>query len=317
MPRTKRPPVRRARVSVTGALGVWRVKIGRIGSAVAQALILTAIGCGFAVAQTVTGPVDGQIGLQPAATEVAEDIVKFHTLLLWIITPITLFVLALLLYVVLRYNRAANPTPRKFTHNVAVEVVWTVVPVLILVFISLFSFPLLFKQEQIPPAQLTIKATGNAWRWDYSYPDQGVDFASLPLSEKDATSQNRPFRMAVDEPMYVPAGVNVRMLVTSNDVIHAFSVPSFGIKEDAMPGKVNETWFNVPKEGTYYGFCQELCGTYHGFMPIEVRVVSQAEFDRWITSKGGELAAATPAAAPAAPETAPAETPAPAGAPGR
>jgi cytochrome c oxidase subunit 2 len=258
--------------------------------------------------------VDGQIGLLPPATEVAEDINRFHDLLLWIITPITLFVLALLLYVMLRYNRAANPTPRKFTHNVTVEVIWTVVPVLILVFISLFSFPLLFKQEQIPQAQLTIKATGNAWRWDYSYPDQGVDIASLPLDEKTATAQNRPFRMAVDEPMYVPAGVNVRMLVTSNDVIHAFSVPSFGIKEDAVPGKINETWFNVPKEGTYYGFCQELCGTYHSFMPIEVRVVSQAEFDRWITSKGGQLASAAPAAAP---EALPATTPAPAGAPGR
>lgn len=293
------------------------MKIGWIGSAVAQALLLSVIGCGVAAAQAVGGPVDGQIDLQPAATEVAADIHKFHTLLLWIITPITLFVLALLLYVVVRYNKSANPTPRKFTHNVTVEVIWTVVPVLILVFISLFSFPLLFKQEQIPHAQLTIKATGNAWRWDYSYPDQQVDFASLPLDEKTAAEQSRPFRMAVDEPMYVPAGVTVRMLVTSNDVIHAFSVPSFGIKEDAVPGKVNETWFNVPKEGTYYGFCQELCGTYHGFMPIEVRVVSQAEFDRWITSKGGQLAAATPAAAPATPETAPAETPAPAGAPGR
>ena len=296
------------------------MKMGRIGSAVAQALLFLAIGCGIAAAQTVVGPVDGQIDLQPAATEVAADIHKFHTLLLWIITPITLFVLGLLLYVVVRYNKSANPTPRKFTHNVTVEVIWTVVPVLILVFISLFSFPLLFKEEQIPPAQLTIKATGNAWRWDYSYPDQSVDFTSLPLSEEDATKQDRPFRMAVDEPMYVPAGVTVRMLITSNDVIHAFSVPSFGIKEDAVPGKVNETWFNVPKEGTYYGFCQELCGTFHSFMPIEVRVVSQAEFDRWITSKGGQLAAATPAAAPeTVPQSAPAETPAPApsGAPGR
>lgn len=289
------------------------MKRGWIGSALAQALVYTFAATGIAAAQTETGPVNGAIGLQPAATEVAQDIANFHDLLLWIITAVTLFVLALLLYVMLRFNNGANPTPKKFTHNLTVEVIWTVVPVLILVFISLFSFPLLFKQERIPQAELTIKAIGNTWRWDYSYPDQGVDITSLPLSEEDAKAQNRPFRMAVDEPMYVPAGVNVRMLVTSNDVIHAFSVPSFGIKEDAVPGRINETWFNVPKEGIYYGFCQELCGTLHGFMPIEVRVVSKAEFERWVQSKGGQLASAEPApAAPAAPTApAPDATPAP------
>jgi cytochrome c oxidase subunit 2 len=287
--------------------------MGRIGSALAQALIYSVAATGIAVAQTVTGPVNGAVGLQPAATEIAQDIHNFHTLLLWIITAVTLFVLALLIYVMARYNKSANPTPKKFTHNITVEVVWTVVPVLILVGISLFSFPLLFKQEQIPEAGLTIKATGNTWRWDYSYPDQGVDITSLPLSEEDSKAQNRPFRMAVDEPMYVPAGVNVRMLVTSNDVIHAFSVPSFGIKEDAVPGRINETWFNVPKEGVYYGFCQELCGTLHGFMPIEVRVVSPAAFEQWVQSKGGQLASAAPAPdLPATPATPPAETPAPA-----
>jgi cytochrome c oxidase subunit 2 len=275
---------------------------------------------GAAHAQMIGAPVDGAIGLQPAATEVAEDIENFHNLLLWIISGVTLFVLALLLYVVVRFNKRANPTPQKFTHNLTVEVVWTVVPVLILVFISIFSFPLLFKQERIPQAELTIKATGNAWRWDYSYPDQAVDFASLPLSEEDAKAQNRPFRMAVDEPMVVPVGVTVRMLVTSNDVIHAFSVPSFGIKEDAVPGKVNETWFNARSEGIFYGFCQELCGTFHQFMPIEVRVVSKGEFERWVASKGGEMASAAPAPAAAPPPAAPADAPAPetpAGAPGR
>lgn len=297
------------------------MKRGWIGSAATLALVYAFIGGGIAAAQTVVGPVDGELGLQPAATEIAQDIHHFHDLLLWIITGVTLFVLALLLYVVVRYNKAANPVPRKFTHNLTVEVVWTVVPVVILVFISLFSFPLLFKEEQIPKAELTIKATGNTWFWNYTYPDQDVDFASNPLSEEDAKKEGRPFRMAVNEPMVVPAGTNVRMLVTSNDVIHAFSVPSFGIKEDAVPGRVNETWFNVPKEGVYYGFCQELCGTYHGFMPIEVHVVSKEEFARWVASKGGQMAAATPAAAPAA---APAATtpapatpaPAPAGAPG-
>lgn len=298
------------------------MKRGWIGSAATQAFIYSMAASGIAAAQTVVGPVDGELGLQPAATEIAQDIHHFHDMLLWIITGVTLFVLALLLYVVVRYNKSANPVPRKFTHNLTVEVVWTVVPVVILVFISLFSFPLLFKEEQIPKAELTIKATGNTWFWNYTYPDQDVDFASNPLSEEDAKKENRPFRMAVNEPMVVPAGTTVRMLITSNDVIHAFSVPSFGIKEDAVPGRVNETWFNVPKEGIYYGFCQELCGTYHGFMPIEVHVVSKEEFARWIASKGGQMAAATPA--PAVPAAAPAATtpapatpaPAPAGAPG-
>lgn len=289
---------------------------GAVAAISAGAALLATVGA--AAAQTVTGPVDGGIDLQPAATEVARDIHAFHTLLLWIIVPITLFVLALLLWVMLRYNRAANPMPKKFTHNMTVEVVWTVVPVIILVVISAFSFPLLFKQEQIPQAQLTIKATGNTWNWGYTYPDQDVEFISNPLAEEDAAAQNRPYRMAVDEPMVVPVNTTVRMLVTANDVIHAFSVPSFGIKEDAVPGRVNETWFRVEKTGTYYGFCQELCGIQHAFMPIEVRVVSEPEFAAWIASKGGQMAQASespPAPATPAPAT-PDPAPAPAGQPG-
>ena len=267
---------------------------------------------GAAAAQLVVGPVDGAIGLQPPATEVAREITHFHTMLVWIITAITLFVLGLLIYVMVRYNRGANPVPKKFTHNLAVEVVWTVVPVIILVVISAFSFPLLFKEEVIPPAGMTIKATGNTWNWTFTYPDQGdMEFTSNPLSEDDAKAQNRPFRMAVDEPMYVPVNMTVRMLITSNDVIHAFSVPSFGIKEDAVPGRVNETWFKVEKPGIYYGFCQELCGLNHSFMPIEVHVVERSEFDAWVKAHGGQLAAA-PAPAPATPPPAPA----PAGQPG-
>ena len=269
---------------------------------------------GAAWAQKVVGPVDGAIDLQPAATEVARDIHQFHTMLLWIIVPITLFVLALLLYVIVRFNRRANPVPKKFTHNLFVEIVWTVVPVIILVVISAFSFPLLFKEEQIPQAALTIKATGNTWNWQYTYGDQDVEFLSVPLSEEEAREQNRPYRMAVSEPMYVPQNTIVRMLITSNDVIHAFSVPSFGIKEDAVPGRVNETWFKVEEPGIYYGFCQELCGIGHSFMPIEVHVVSTAEFAAWIASKGGQMAAAPDTAAPGAAPTPLA--PAPAGQPG-
>ncbi|MDX2233664.1 MAG: cytochrome c oxidase subunit II [Hyphomonadaceae bacterium] len=280
----------------------------------------TALTVGAAMAQKVVGPENGGIDLQPAATEIARDIHQFHTLLLWIITAVTLFVLALLVWVMVRYNKASNPTPKKFTHNMTVEVVWTVVPVIILVVISAFSFPLLFKQERIPVAELTIKATGNTWNWGYSYPDQDVEFISNPLSEEDAQAQGRPYRMAVDEPMYVPVNTVVRVLVTSNDVIHAFSVPSFGIKEDAVPGRVNETWFKVEEEGVYYGFCQELCGIAHSLMPIEVRAVSREAFDTWIASKGGQLAAAPEAPAEAAPAAAPADdvqpAPAPAGQPG-
>lgn len=292
-----------------------------LAAAVGFGALLTA---GVALAQTATGPIDGGMDLQPAGTELAREIHQFHTLLLWIITAITLFVLALLLYVMARYNRAANPTPKKFTHNLTVEVLWTVVPVIILVVIAGFSFPLLFKEEQMPAnVQLTVKATGNTWNWNYTYPDQNVEFLSNPLSEEDAVAANKPYRMAVDEPLVVPVNTNVRVLVTANDVIHAFSVPSLGIKEDAIPGRVNETWFNAERVGTFYGFCQELCGIGHSIMPIEVKVVTQSEFDAFIASKGGQLAAAPAApATPATPATAPTEpapTPAqaPAGAPGR
>jgi len=271
---------------------------------------------GVAMAQTATGPIDGAIDLQPAGSEMAREIGTFHTLLLWIISAITLFVLALLLYVMARYNRAANPTPKKFTHNMTVEVLWTVVPVIILVVIAALSFPLLFKQEQMPAdVQLTVKATGNTWNWNYTYPDQNVEFLSNPLSEEDAVAANKPYRMAVDEPLVVPVNTTVRVLVTANDVIHAFSVPSLGIKEDAIPGRVNETWFNAEKTGTFYGFCQELCGIGHSIMPIEVKVVTRPEFDAFIASKGGQLAAAP--TAPATSEPAPTPAPAPAGAPGR
>lgn len=260
-------------------------------------------------------PVDGAIDLQPAVTEVAADIISFHHLLLWIIVPVTLFVLALLVYVMLRYNRAANPTPRKFTHNLFVEVVWTTVPVMILVVIAAFSFPLLFKSEVIPKADLTIKATGNMWNWSYSYADQGVEFTANPLQEEDAAAAKKPFRLATDEAMVVPVNTTVRMLITGNDVIHAWGVPAFGVKEDAIPGRVNDTWFKVTETGTYYGHCYELCGLNHSFMPIEVKVVTMPEFEAWVQSKGGQVASAAqvPAAAPATPAEAPAPAPAPAG----
>ena len=233
-----------------------------------------------------------------------------------IIVAISVFVLVLLLWVMVRYNRRANPTPKKFTHNMLVEVIWTVVPVLILVAIAWKSFPLIYKQERIPEAELTLKVTGNSWFWNLEYPDQGVAIAANLLPEDEARAAGRPWLLATTEPLLVPVDTNVRVLVTSNDVIHSFAIPAFGIKEDAIQGRVNETWFNVEEEGVYYGQCSELCGLNHAYMPVEIRAVSREEFNQWIAAQGGTIASAetpaAPAAAPAAGETpaAPAAEPA-------
>jgi cytochrome c oxidase subunit 2 len=248
----------------------------------------------------VGAPADGGVDLQPAATEIMRDIHGFHSFLLWIIVAISAFVLALLLWVIVRYNRRANPTPKKFTHNLAVEVVWTIVPVMILVVIAWKSFPLIYEQERIPEAELTLKVTGNSWFWNFEYPDQGVTIAANLLPEADARAQGRPYLLATTEPLLVPTDTTIRVLVTSNDVIHAFAVPAFGVKEDAIQGRVNETWFNVDREGVFYGQCSELCGVNHAFMPIEIHAVSRAEWEQWVTSRGGSFAANEPEAEPGA-----------------
>jgi cytochrome c oxidase subunit II len=235
--------------------------------------------------------------LQPAATEIMREITSFHDFLLWIIIAISVFVAALLVWVMVRYNRHANPTPKKFTHNILVEVIWTVVPVLILVMIAWRSFPLIYEQERIPAeAELTLKVTGNSWFWNFEYPDAGVTIAANMLPEEDAETEGRPYLLATTEPLLVPVDTTVRVLVTSNDVIHAFAVPAFGVKEDAIQGRVNETWFRADTPGTYYGQCSELCGVNHAYMPIEIRVVSRAEFDAWIAAQGGAFASAEPEA---------------------
>jgi cytochrome c oxidase subunit 2 len=270
------------------------------------ASIAAAMSFAGAAHAVVDGPVDGGVHLQAAATEIMREITAFHDFLLWIIVAISVFVLALLLWVIIRYNRRANPTPKKFTHNLFVEVVWTIVPVLILVVIAAQSFPLIFKQERIPEAELTLKATGNSWFWNFEYPDQGVTIAANLLPEEDARAQGRPYLLATTEPLLVPVGTTVRVLVTSNDVIHAFAVPAFGVKEDAIQGRVNETWFNVEREGVFYGQCSELCGVNHAYMPIEIHAVSRAEWEQWIVSRGGALASNEPDAAGAASEGEPA-----------
>jgi cytochrome c oxidase subunit II len=257
----------------------------------------------------VGAPAPGGYDFQEPATEIMRDIIAFHNFLLPIIIVISVFVLALLLWVVVRYNRRANPTPKKFTHNMMVEVIWTIVPVLILVAIAWKSFPLIYKEERIPEAELTLKVTGNSWRWDFEYPDLGVRMTANLLDEETARAEGRPYLLATDEPLLVPVGVTVRVLVTSNDVIHAFAVPAFGVKEDAIQGRVNETWFNVDREGVFYGQCSELCGVNHAYMPVEIHAVSRAEFDQWVAAQGGAVADAEPAA-PAA-----GETPAPEAAP--
>lgn len=270
-------------------------------------------------------PVDRGIDFQTPATPAMREIVDFHNFVLPIIIAISVFVLALLLWVMIRYNRRANPTPRKFTHNLVVELVWTIVPVLILVAIAWRSFPILYQQERAPQhAEITIKAIGNSWFWQYEYQGMNVRVNSNMLPREEARAQNRPQLLAVDNPIYVPVGATVRMLITSNDVIHSWTIPAFGIKQDAIPGRVNEGWFRVERPGTYYGQCSELCGLNHAFMPIEVRAVSREEFARWVQTQGGTLASNAPAQAPAttppagaAPATTPTPPAAPAGAPAR
>jgi cytochrome c oxidase subunit 2 len=241
-------------------------------------------------------PTPGAIDMQPGVTPLKLDAIFFHNdILLPIITFITLFVLGLLVWCVVRFNKRANPVPARFSHNTALEVTWTLVPVLILVFIAIFSFKLLFAYHDMPKPDLTVKATGYQWYWGYAYPDQKIpEFVSNILPEDQAKAQGVPYRLAATNPMVVPVNKVVRVLTTGSDVIHSWAVPSFGVIMDAIPGRVNETWFKAERIGTYYGSCRELCGIDHAFMPIEVRVVSQADFDAWVAQKTGGKPAATP-----------------------
>jgi cytochrome c oxidase subunit 2 len=250
------------------------------------------------------------MGLQPAASPLKEQVHFFHNAVLMpVITGITLLVLGLLIWIVIRYNKKSNPVPAKWSHNTFIEVVWTVLPVLILVGISLFSFRLLYAYHDMPKPDLTVKATGNQWNWSYEYPDQGVpEYVSNMLPEDEIAARGMPhslYRLAADEPIVVPVGKTVRVLVTATDVIHAFALPAFGLKTDAIPGRVNETWFRADRVGTFYGQCSELCGVDHAFMPIQINVVTEAEFAAWVASKGGSMTPAAPApATPAAPAVA-------------
>jgi cytochrome c oxidase subunit 2 len=247
-------------------------------------------------ADEVGQPTPGAIDLQPGVTPLRDDAIFFHNMILMpIITVITLFVLALLIYCVIKFNRKSNPVPARWSHNTPLEIAWTLIPVLILVFISIFSFRLLFNYNDMPKPYMTIKATGYQWYWGYEYPDQKIpEFVSNIMPEDQAKALGKPYKLAATEPLVIPVNQVIEVLVTGADVIHAFAVPSFGIITDAVPGRVNHTWIKVDRVGTFYGSCRELCGVDHAFMPIEVKVVTQPEFDAWVASKATKAPAPTP-----------------------
>ncbi|MEX2128316.1 MAG: cytochrome c oxidase subunit II [Xanthobacteraceae bacterium] len=252
---------------------------------IALGLVLAPAGLLGLAARAAAGtgqPSPWQYDFQTAVTPIMEAIHSFHIFVTIISAAITVFVLALLLYVMIRFNERANPTPSRTTHNTTLEVAWTVIPALILVVIAVPSFRLLFDQLEIPKSELTVKATGTAqWTWSYEYPDHKFQFDSIMLQDKER-KPDQPRLLAVDNEMIVPVNKIVRMQVTAEGIIHAFAVPSFGIKIDAIPGRLNETWFKATREGIYYGQCSELCGRNHAFMPIAVRVVSEQQFTAWL-----------------------------------
>lgn len=251
------------------------------GNAAAQAL------------ETVGQPLPEGIDFQPAATEIARDLHSLDHMLLIIITVISIFVTLLLVYVMIRFNRRANPKPAGFTHNTPLEIAWTLIPVLVLVFIGSFSLPALHKQQTIPVADVTIKATGNQWFWSYEYVDDGVSFDSFMLT-KDKLAENgyapEQYLLATDTAVVIPVGKTIVVQVTGADVIHSWKIPAFGVMQDAVPGRLAQLWFKADREGVYFGQCSELCGKDHAYMPITVKVVSEAAYAKWLEgAKNGNL----------------------------
>ena len=254
-------------------------------------------------------PIDRGLGFQPAVTELARDLQWLDAMILYIITAIVVFVTALMGYVIIRYNRRANPNPASFTHNSPVEIAWTVIPVLILTVIGVYSLPVLFKQQEIPEADLTIKVTGNQWYWGYEYVDHGFGFDSFMIgdgkvlndeveAELVAAGYTRyEFLLATDTAVVVPVGQIVVMQLTGADVIHSWTIPAFGVKQDAVPGRLAQLWFKAEKEGVYFGQCSELCGKDHAYMPITVKVVSQEAYEEWLKGAIDEYATLAPHAA--------------------
>jgi cytochrome c oxidase subunit 2 len=292
------------------------------------AVALTAFS--FGAYADIGAPVAGQMGMQAAASPVAERIHEFHHLLMIIITGVVIFVTALLLYVMVRFNAKANPEPSTTTHHVMLEVIWTVVPIIILIVIAVPSFKLLFYQDKTDKPEMTLKVTGKQWYWGVEYPSNGdISFDTYMIADKDIdTSKNQIRLLSTDNPIVLPIETNIQILTTATDVIHSFTVPSLGFKMDSVPGRLNETWVRIDRTGTYYGQCSELCGKGHAFMPVEIKAVTKDEFAAWVAEKGGNMPslegatneAAVPApavegAAAAVPVPAAAETPVEAAAP--
>ncbi|GAB4387283.1 cytochrome c oxidase subunit II [Albidovulum sp.] len=271
-----------------------------LGAAVTSTLV-----AGAALAQDgITGleivgrPHQGGTGFQPAATELALDQQWLDGVLLWICIGVSALVMALLLFVILRFNSRANPTPARFSHNTPLEITWTLVPILILVVLGSFSLPILFKQQEIPEGDVIVKAIGNQWYWSYEYPDEGISFDSFLLGrdglEAHGYSQD-DYLLATDNAMVVPVNKTVVVQVTATDVIHSWTVPAFAVKQDAVPGRIAELWFKAEREGVYFGQCSELCGKDHAYMPITVKVVSQEVYDDWLArTKTAALGTAAP-----------------------
>lgn len=235
--------------------------------------------------ETIGKPVDGGLNFQPAATELAEGIHSLDGIILVIITAVCVFVGALLLYAILRFNRRANPNSASFTHNTPIEIAWTLIPILILVFIGSFSLPELFRQQEIPEGDVTIKVTGYQWYWGYEYVDHEFGFESFLLPKEELAENGfaeDEYLLATDTSVVVPVGKTIVMQVTAADVIHSWTIPAFGVKQDGVPGRLAELWFKADKEGVYFGQCSELCGKDHSYMPITVKVVSQEAYDAWL-----------------------------------
>jgi cytochrome c oxidase subunit II len=275
----------------------------------AALLSIPAHATGLSPEPGVGQPVDKGLGFQPAASELKEQMAWFHDdLLLPIITVITVFVLALLIWVVIRYNRRANPNPSKTAHNTFIEVVWTVVPIIILIVIAIPSLKLLYYTERNPEqTEMTLKVIGHQWYWEYVYPDHnGVTFSAY-MKKKEELLPGEPRLLETDRRVVLPVDTNIKFQITAADVLHAFTVPAFGIKRDAVPGRLNETWVKVNKTGVFYGQCSELCGTDHAYMPIAVEVVSKEAFAAWVAKQQAEQGLVPAAASP--PEAAPAPAP--------
>ena len=260
-------------------------KLGALVAGLAGAL-------GAAGSAAAQAPSDWEVDFQTALSPSMERIVDFNFMVTIIIVIITAFVFGLMAWIVIRYNKKRNPTPSKTTHNTLLEVVWTVVPVIILLVIVVPSFRLLYYTDRVEEADMTLKAIGHQWYWSYEYPDHGDFTFDALILEDDELEEGQPRLLATDTAVVLPVGAKIRLLTTADDVIHSWAVPALGVKMDSVPGRVNETWFQINREGIYYGQCSELCGTLHGFMPIMIEAVSQEDFDSWVEMAQEEYASA-------------------------